>query len=684
MSKIEEYHKEFFNEAALRADSGGEWMLASIFEMFEEIASENGDVEVLDYTPHRSQGSKIDGYHHDVETGTVTIAVADFRSNAELQKLNSGDITTAFKRAETFVKNSFVPDLVSSMEESSAGFQVAYLLMTEQSRISRIRFILLSNAELGTRLKGFANKKLGNITLSYNVLDFGRYFNIVHSRTGNEPVEVNLKELGGNPIPFLAATRDEKDYEAYLLAIPGQMLAKIYSEFGARLLEQNVRTFLQARGKVNKGIQTTLKNEPEMFFAYNNGLTATASRVETVTGENGQNCISVIENLQIVNGGQTTASMLYARDHDKTDLSNVFVQVKLSVINEEKIDDVVPRISRYANTQNKVSEADFFSNHPFHVRIEEFSRRMNAPVKEGQFAQSKWFYERARGQYKDGQAYLTSAKRKEFILKYPRQQMFTKTDLAKYEISFSGEPHIVSTGAQKNFILFAKKIAAIWKKSDTYNNEQWYKDAVAKAIIFREVDKMVMSSEWYQGGYKANIVTYSIAWLATYLKEEKKSEIDLSKVWVSQTMPQELRNCFEIISEKISIKIQQTDVNVQNVTEWCKKQACWEGVRKSSIQLKPEFVDSICKSADLIEEEKGDAQTIQETDNEVVLEIRLAELGDRWQDIQSFALARGLLTPNEDMIITRVIKGNLPSSGQAKILARTLEKVKKEGLEIEY
>ena len=150
--------------------------------------------------------------------------------------------------------------------------------------------------------------------------------------------------------------------------------------------------------------------------------------------------------------------MLYARDKDKTDLSEVFIQVKLSVISEERIDEVVPKISRFANTQNRVSEADFFSNHPFHVRIETFSRRISSPPRDGQFAQSKWFYERARGQYKDGQAYLSDAKRKQFLTEYPRQQMFTKTDLAKYEVSFAGKPHIVSQGAQKNFISFASKV----------------------------------------------------------------------------------------------------------------------------------------------------------------------------------------------------------------------------------
>ncbi|MBE05241.1 MAG: hypothetical protein CMD67_08985 [Gammaproteobacteria bacterium] len=466
------------------------------------------------------------------------------------------------------------------------------------------------------------------------------------------------------------------------MAIPADLLAEIYSEYGARLLEQNVRTYLQARGKVNKGIQNTLKAEPEMFFAYNNGLTATASGVRIVKGEGDTDAISLIKNLQIVNGGQTTASMLYARDKDKVDLSKVFIQVKLSVISEDRVDEVVPKISRFANTQNRVSEADFFSNHPFHIRIEEFSRRISAPPKDGQFAQSKWFYERARGQYKDGQAYLSEAKRKQFLTEYPRQQMFTKTDLAKYEISFSGRPHIVSAGAQKNFISFAIDTAKIWEGDNTNFNEQWYKNVVAKAIIFKEVDKMVRDAKWYQGGYKANIVTYSLAWLSIYLKESKKSGIDFTTVWNAQTMSSELKSCFEKITEAISQKIQETPDNVKNVTEWCKKQACWASTKSLCISLPPDWIDSICKPNELIKEEKQGSKKIQKVDNEVSAEVLVFQLGEKWREIQNYAIANRLITPEQDLAISRILKGRAQTAVQTKLLMKILENVRNEGLEV--
>jgi AIPR protein/MobA/MobL family len=206
------------------------------------------------------------------------------------------------------------------------------------------------------------------------------------------------------------------------------------------MAKANVRTFLQARGKVNQGIRTTILTEPGMFFAYNNGITATAQSVEVEATSSGLKITRILD-LQIVNGGQTTASLFHTRRKDKASLSGIFVQMKLSVIDSDESEKVVPRISEYANTQNRVNAADFFSNHPFHVRLDEFSRRIWAPAQQGAQRETKWFYERARGQYADAQAKLTPAEQKRFKAENPKPQMFTKTDLAKFENTWDERLH---------------------------------------------------------------------------------------------------------------------------------------------------------------------------------------------------------------------------------------------------
>ena len=197
--------------------------------------------------------------------------------------------------------------------------------------------------------------------------------------------------------------------------------------------------------------------------------------------------------------------------------------MKLSVVDPERANRLVPKISRFANTQNRVSAADFFANHPFHVRMEEFSRRIHAPSPDGTFRQSKWFYERARGQYSDARGGLTPSQRRKFDLENPRRHLFTKTDLAKFVNVWEERPHEVSLGAQKNFAAFARRIGEKWKAAPDDFNEAWYREAVAKAIIFKATERLVTDQPWYQGGYRANIVAHAIAKTAHDAREKGRA-----------------------------------------------------------------------------------------------------------------------------------------------------------------
>jgi hypothetical protein len=232
-----------------------------------------------------------------------------------------------------------------------------------------------------------------------------------------------------------------------------------------------------------------------MFFAYNNGITATAQNVETRVSDSGLQIVRLTD-LQIVNGGQTTASLFHTQRKDKADISRIFVQMKLSVIDSTESEMVVPRISEYANTQNRVNAADFFSNHPFHVRMAEFSRRLWAPAQQGEQRETKWFYERARGQYLDAQSKLTAAEQKRFKAEYPKSQMFTKTDLAKFENVFDDHPRWVNLGSQKNFGRYAVRIGKEWEKSSEGFNELYFRRAIARGILFRSAENLVKDQPW--------------------------------------------------------------------------------------------------------------------------------------------------------------------------------------------
>jgi hypothetical protein len=303
---------------------------------------------------------------------------------------------------------------------------------------------------------------------------------------------------------------------------------------GRAPLEANVRTFLQARGKVNQGMRDTIRKEPEMFFSYNNGLSATADSVEIADLGEGLLLMSAA-NFQIVNGGQTTASIHAARKNAPEQLKDVFVQMKLTVVPPGSPEEIVPSISRFANSQNKVNAADFFANHPFHIRMQEFSRRVLSPAGDSRYRETKWFYERARGQYADEKSRRTPAEQKKFEAQFPKEQFFTKVDLAKFENSYRCKPNIVSLGAEKNFGDFAKVIGTEWGK----DGESLTKSGSAagrQGIIFRNLERLVPAQPWYVKGYRANIVTYAFA-KVVHDAEQLKRVVDLDQVWRLQRVP---------------------------------------------------------------------------------------------------------------------------------------------------
>jgi LmbE family N-acetylglucosaminyl deacetylase len=352
---------------------------------------------------------------------------------------------------------------------------------------------------------------------------------------------------------------------------------------------------LQARAAVNKGIRDTILNDPKMFFAYNNGITATAASVIVKEAEDGLR-MTGIEDLQIVNGGQTTASLFHTRRKDKANLDNVFVQMKLSIVSPELSEAVVPKISEYANTQNRVNAADFFSNHPFHIQMEAASRRLWAPAAEGTQRETKWFYERARGQFADAQAKLTAAETRRFLAEYPKNQMFTKTDLAKYENVWDEHPRFVNLGAQKNFAKYAERISEEWKKNSGGFGDDYYRRAIARAIIFKRAEKVISEQRWYAGGYRANIVAYTIA-LVGYCIAAQGKALDFQKIWQRQGIDPLLYDTIGRVGRLVQDDLTSPPEKTSNISEWAKRDACWQRLmsKRTEVErmLKPGFADNL-------------------------------------------------------------------------------------------
>lgn len=672
----------FWEELDLEVEATGELSPAAFFSIFARIAAENGDCIDLVHTPVAREargGFQVDGVAFDFERNELHLAVCDFRQSRELETINARDLDGYFQRVERFIETAVEPSFVAALEEESPAFQAAFPIFENKPRIRRIRMVLLTNARLATRSQPEASGEILGIPIVRNILDLRRYAQIVRSRGAPEPIEIDVEALNKGPLPCLPAHGSSGTYEAYLVALPGELLAEIYGLWGARLLEQNVRSFLQAKTKVNKGIIETIQNYPGMFFAYNNGITATASGITTVPLAGGGLGISSIDNLQIVNGGQTTASILYAKDNNKAaDLSEVFVQMKLSVIEPDLVEEVVPDISRFANTQNKVSEADFFSNHPFHVEMEKLSRRLPAPPRPGSFASSKWFYERARGQYRYGQASGQARDRRKFEVEFPREQVINKTEVAKYALTFGQLPFLVSRGETKFFLEFAEGVGDAWTARQDDFNETYFKALVAKCIVFRRLDKRVGQADWYKEdrAYKAQTVTYCIAWLVHHLEKVHGRELNLLRVWNEQGLSLELEELLMGIAPQVARALRDAPGTVKNVGEYCKQKICWDAIRVLDFSVSDDL-DGLTLLKEQASKGLTDARRLRRTDKDIEFDILLLQIPSAAGEILNFARTRRLLSPKSNAALATLARGKinlaLPERNAMKNLVQRMQ-----------
>lgn len=624
---------------------------------------------------------RIDGHGGDPrETeGVLSVIVSEIFDVDQPPSLNAADAKKLFGHLINFVAAARRQEFLNSLHVDTPAYGTATMIAEAWPSVTKVKLILITNGIYNARTDAVVAGKIGDIPVTYNIWDLSR-FHRVETTGSKEKIVVKFAEEFGGSLPALSASGPETQFPSYLAVIRGSQLAEIFDKWGARLLESNIRSFIQARRKsVNEGIRDTIKNEPEMFFSYNNGLSATADSVETEADGAGVRILAA-RNLQIVNGGQTTASLHAALKHSPENLSNVHVQIKLTVVPPDNSEEVVPFISKYANSQNKVSAADFFSNHPFHMRMEGYSRRVYAPPAQGGNRQTRWFYERARGQYQVERAKLGTTDRRRFDAEHPKSQLFAKTDLAKVELTFRKKPDTVSKGAQKNFAAFAADIGEAWAASDKKYDETWFKRLVAKLIIFRALEKAIPRQEWYPGGYRANIVTHGIAKLVHDVDERDKV-LDLDRIWNEQSVPAGLMACFLTACEAAADVITDPDSGIRNITEWAKKQACWARVSR----LEVDYGGSLDEFLIAPEEAKAAARDGRRDEamvSGIEAQAKVIELGGAfWGRLREWAAPNRSFSLKDDGILKACSQQDrrLPSEKQCILAVEILGRARDEG-----
>lgn len=531
-----------------------------------------------------------------------------FYKNEYDYNITKDDYTKSLNQIKRFI-NSALKRHIDYIDKSNTELYHLIETIGKQGKdFDRINVYFLIN--------GFSNHEkekieVANADIFVHTWDVARLFKINESNSVHEPIEIEFESFteDGKGLQCLQVPSIDEMYDCYLAIVPGEILAKLYKEFSNELLESNVRAFLGQAGKFNKGIRDTIRTKPQMFLPYNNGITATAESVETKFVDK-QLVITKLNDFQIVNGGQTTASLYHTQKKFKdADLSKIFVQMKLTVIKDKEQKNIeVPNISRFANSQNKVSELDLSSNNPYFVQIENLSRKKYVVNPENKKQSLLWFFERANGQYRETLNKQTPAQQKKFKEQNPSNLKFVKSDIAKFINGWELEPHFVAQGSQKNFIHYTKKITDLVSKNKL-PGENFYRKLIANAILFKTTDKL-FGRKGVDAIGDTSLKALSVAYTVSYLHHLTNNRIDLWKIYEEQ----KIDDFLSVHLSKLLVFVYNhivTEASGSLISEYAKRTTSWEKLKNT---MYSENLISVLNDYLISEDEKEQREKEKEID----------------------------------------------------------------------
>lgn len=509
----------------------------------------------------------------------LDLFVSLYKGLDSVEPLADVEVGKAAKEGLQFLRFCATGQLSGKLDETND----AYALVTEVERIFKtldsIRIFVITDAVAKTR--NYSPQEVEGKQVRLEIMDIQRLFNHWQQGRPRDELVVNFQEICGTALPSVwvpGAGNDEYDYA--LTAVPGEALRFLYEKYGPRILEANVRSFLGVSSKgVNKGIRDSLREHPDRFMAYNNGIVIVADEARLDRAADGSTGILWLQGMQIVNGGQTTASIYFAKKKNPDiDLTNVRVPAKIIVLRSGQSDDeeLIANISRYANSQNVVKQSDLSANKPFHRELEKLSMRTYCPDGVG-----RWFYERSAGSYKvmlEKEA-ATPVQKKKLQAAIPPYRKLTKPDLAKFLFAWEQKPHIVSLGSQKNFQAFMNELADRESTGDDIiPNQGQYTQMVAKAILFKSAHKIIRP---LFPAFQANITAYTISVLALKLG----TEFNFQRVWQEQSISPQLARQITQWAHEVNDAL-HLGASGKMISEWSKKLECWWLVRDTKYSEK--------------------------------------------------------------------------------------------------
>lgn len=634
-----------------------------LVRLFSPLLIERGETsDEINYLAHEFRGrgiTKFDAVCFNEQMARIDLIITYLVDRNDEHITNSDIANVYFKAGRVF--RAAVNRKFEDFEGEARS--VVEMMSDKMSEFSTGRILVLTNAEIkNPEIIADAND-IENFTISVRAYDRVRFGKMSEETSSLDDIQITFSEYLGHNLPCVEEKIQKKEYSTYLAVFTGDLIFDLFEEYGTKLFEFNVRSFLQANNKVNKGIRKTLQTEPEKFLAYNNGLVVTVEDME-IESYAGIPAIKSVTGLQIVNGAQTSASIHRAKKIDKVDISTVSVAVKITNITEKELhSDFVKNISQFANNQNNIQPADLSANHPLHIELERLSEAVWCPGE-----RTRWFYERARGAYRMAQSSegTTQARKREFRKTYPPSQVFKKVDVAKIFQSWELLPHEVSEGAQKNFQKFMQKLDEA-EQIDFNLDQEYYKNLIAKFILFKAIERIIRASKF--PAYRANIAVYTMS----FVRNKAETNLNFDMIWQHQKISDSFEEQLNSLTFDVDKAIRQS-AGARNVTEHAKKEACWNDIKSQKMAFDPSLIKEFQDEGDNEDKERNDY-----SDQDLISWCKGLER-ETLSRLQLFGNLQGKLPDIEMKIISTVLSYQRagwiqePSVKQARRIRSSMEK----------
>lgn len=409
--------------------------------------------------------------------------------------------------------------------------------------------------------------RMDRLPVAIDIIDIRKISEIRQIEDGNnKSVVIDLARYQGGC--QIVQTRTDDDIGVILTVLPGQLLYDIYEQYGRLILQDNVRAYLGAKGKINKTMRNTIMLDPESFLIFNNGLTIFSDGVVIKDGK-----LIRLDGCSIVNGGQTLRTVHEVIDHfiekDKKEslakVKKLYVMAKIVSAPSNKREEIRADVSLYSNSQNKVTDVDKTAFDMFTKKIEELA--YNTKTMEGQY----WFFERLRGEYNS----RVNSEKHKFTNKFPKSKFMTKEQLAKYWNAFEGYPTIANLGGQKSHAQFINKLRTL-KSMELTVDTTFFKRVVVRAIFYRTCEKV--ASEMKILGYRSQIVNFTVASLVRAIKKTSKG-LNEESIWDMQALDDDWDDLIKDWIEKVQASfINSVDPKLNAAME-ARKEKCWEKIK---------------------------------------------------------------------------------------------------------